>query len=64
MKSFLRTFIILFIFSINIIYSQDVTATLGGNTPANGFSVVNAQGDTVFRVTGEGNVGINSPTPT
>ena len=64
MKSFLLTFFMVSIFYISIIYSQDVTATLGGNTSTNGFSVVNAAGDTVFRVTGEGNVGINTTTPT
>jgi Chaperone of endosialidase len=53
----------LLLFTLSISYSQDITATLSGNTSVEGFSVVNAQGDTVFRVTGEGNVGIGNSNP-
>ena len=65
MKS-LTVFIILFINLLLMqesLYCQDITAILGGNTSSDGFSVVNAQGDTIFRVTGEGNVGIGTSNP-
>jgi hypothetical protein len=42
---------------------QDVTAILSGNTSNEGFSVINAAGDTLMRVTGEGNVGIGTSNP-
>ena len=60
MKSFLLFVFTISLFSITNIYSQDITATLGGNASTDGFSVVSTTGDTVFfRITGEGDVVIN-----
>ncbi len=55
--------IILFItlsFSTN---AQDMKAKLGGNDANHGFSVINAVGDTLLRVTGDGNIGLGNGDP-
>ena len=54
---------ILLLFTYTNAYSQDIIATLTGNTSIEGFSVVNALGDTVFRINGEGNLGIGNANP-
>ncbi len=63
MKSILFSAIIISIFLISNIYAQDMRAEIGGNTSSNGFSVINAAGDTLFRVTGEGNIGLGKGKP-
>lgn len=63
MKSFLTTAIIISILSMSNIYAQDMRAEIGGNNASNGFSVINAAGDTLFRVTGEGNIGFGKGNP-
>jgi len=54
---------VFFLFSLSITYSQDITATLSGNTSSQGFSIINAQGDTLLRALGDGSVGIGTNNP-
>lgn len=63
MKSILFSAIIISFLSLSNIYAQDMRAEIGGNTASNGFSVINAAGDTLFRVTGEGNIGFGKGNP-
>jgi len=52
---------IIFVFAEQI-KSQEIEATLAGSASTDGFSVKESS-DTLFRVTGEGNVGIGIATP-
>lgn len=45
-------------------YAQDITATLADTTAASGFSILNVRGDTLFRATGDGSIGIGTQSPT
>ncbi len=55
--------ILLFVFPI-INYAQEIEATLGGSTSSEGFSVIDiSEGTTLFRVRGDGNVGIGTTSP-
>jgi len=44
-------------------HAQDIDATLGGNTSTEGFSVKDNGGNNLFRVTGEGKVGVGTTNP-
>jgi hypothetical protein len=52
------TFLVFFISSLN--FSQEIEANLAGNTTTDGFSVKNKLGNVLFRVNGDGNVGIGT----
>lgn len=62
MKLALKIIIAVFV-CITSSNAQDIIAQLGSNTPANGFSVINALGDTLFRVAGDGNIGFGKGNP-
>jgi Chaperone of endosialidase len=66
MKSTIKLiFAILFLCTITInLKAQDVTVTLSDTTQAQGFSVLNSESNTLFRVNGNGNVGIGTMNPT
>jgi hypothetical protein len=55
----LFTFLVLIFFFTNA-QAQNIDATLGGNTSAEGFSVKNAGGTTLLRVGGDGNIGMGN----
>jgi len=55
----LLSFLVLIFFFTNA-QAQEIEATLGGNTSTDGFSVKVEGGDTLFRVGGDGNVGIGT----
>jgi hypothetical protein len=55
------SFLVFFISPLN--FSQEIEANLGGNTSSDGFSVKNNLGKVLFRVNGDGNVGIGTTTP-
>lgn len=55
--------VLFIVFILSSAFAQDIKCSLGDNSNGSGFSVVNAQGDTVFRVAGNGNVGIGTGTP-
>ena len=59
----LSIFLTLLIIITTQTFSQDIKATLGGDAAGNGFSVINAAGDTLFRVTGDGNIGFGKGKP-
>ena len=59
----LLSFLVLIFFFTNI-QAQEIEATLSGNTSAEGFSVKNLSGTTLFRVNGLGNIGIGTTSPT
>ena len=65
MKHIINVLTIFFLvfFNFEFVTAQDVTATLSGNTSNEGFSVINAAGDTVFRVTGQGHLGVGTTNP-
>jgi len=63
MKPIYTILIILILCLMPELKAQDIKAKLGGDTPNNGFSVINAAGDTLFRVTGEGNIGFGKGNP-
>ncbi|MCU0343793.1 MAG: hypothetical protein MUF28_08230, partial [Ignavibacterium sp.] len=63
MKSFLLSVLIISLMTISNLYSQDIKAKLKGHQAVNGFTVVDDNHKVLFRVTGEGNVGINTPDP-
>ncbi len=54
--------ILLLAISFNL-NAQDMKAKLGGNDASHGFSVLNAAGDTLFRITGDGNIGFGNGDP-
>ncbi len=56
------TFLV-FIFLFETAQSQEIDATLSGNTSSEGLSVKNLSGSTLFRVNGLGNVGIGTTSP-
>ncbi len=56
------TFLV-FIFFFTTAHAQEIEATLSGNTSNEGFSVKNNAGANLFRITGEGNVGIGTTAP-
>jgi hypothetical protein len=61
------TLILILLISISLIsnlYSQEIKAKLRGHLATDGFTVVDDEGKVLFKVTGEGNVGINTSTPT
>ena len=58
----LFTFLVLTFF-LTTAQAQDIDATLGGNTPNEGFSVKDNGGNNLFRVTGEGRVGVGTISP-
>lgn len=58
----LFAFLVLTFFLANA-HAQDIDATLGGNTSSEGFSVKDNGGNTLFRVTGEGKVGVGTISP-
>ena len=64
MKTFLLSVFVIALFSISNLYSQDIKAKLKGHLAVNGFTVVDDNGKILFRVTGEGNVGILTDDPT
>ena len=55
--------ILLIILPLNYVYSQEIVAKLSGNTSGEGFSVKDNLNNTLFRITGEGNVGIGTTNP-
>ena len=59
----LFTFLVLTFF-LTTAQAQDIDATLGGNTSSEGFSVKDNGGNNLFRVGGDGRVGIATTTPT
>ena len=59
---YLFTFLLVII-PFNFLCSQEIEAKLSGNTPSQGFSVKNNLDSTLFRVTGNGNVGIGTTNP-
>ena len=59
----LLSFLVLIFFFTNA-QAQEIEATLGGNTSTDGFSVKDNGGNTLFRVEGDGNVGIGTTSPT
>jgi len=60
----LYTFLItIFLFLSIHIQPQEIEAKLSGNTSSEGFSVNKNSGTTVFRVRGDGSVGIGTTTP-
>ena len=63
MKSFILFVLITTLFTITNIYSQDIKAKIKGHLAEDGFTVVDDNDKVLFRVTGEGNAGINTPTP-
>jgi len=46
-----------------LIHAQEVEVTLSGNTTAQGFSVLDNSSNTLFRVRGDGSVGVGTATP-
>lgn len=58
----LFTFLVLTFF-LTTAHAQDIDATLGGNTSSEGFSVKDNGGNNLFRVTGEGRVGVGTTSP-
>ena len=58
----LFTFLVLTFF-LTTAQAQDIDATLGGNTSAEGFSVKDNGGNNLFRVTGDGRVGVGTTSP-
>lgn len=48
---------------LNYLYSQEIEAKLSGSTANQGFSVKNNLDSTLFRITGQGNVGIGTTSP-
>lgn len=61
--SYYLTTLLLIIIPFNFLYSQEIEAKLSGNTINQGFSVKNNLDSTLFRVTGQGNVGIGTTNP-
>ncbi|OGU80311.1 MAG: hypothetical protein A2W11_01345 [Ignavibacteria bacterium RBG_16_35_7] len=58
----LFTFLVLTFF-LTTAQAQDIDATLGGNTSTEGFSVKDNGGNNLFRVTGDGRVGVGTTSP-
>jgi hypothetical protein len=54
---------VLFLFVERGTAQQEIEAKLSGNTSSQGFNVKNASGTSLFRVGGDGNVGIGTTTP-
>ena len=63
MKSFLLSILVLTILISANTYSQDIRAKLRGHLAVNGFTVIDDLDNVLFRVTGEGNVGIGNANP-
>jgi hypothetical protein len=63
MKSFLISILLLTFLYSTIQHAQDIKAKLAGHQAANGFTVVDDDDNVLFKVTGDGNVGINTNTP-
>lgn len=58
------TLVILILLAISFnLNAQDMKAKLSGNDASHGFSVLNAAGDTLFRITGDGNIGFGNGDP-
>jgi len=62
MKTIYICFSILFSISF-LTNAQEVEVTLSGNTTAQGFSVLDNSSNTLFRVRGDGSVGVGTATP-
>ena len=62
MKNLFAFIILLFFITSTLTQAQEITATLAGTGSSYGFSVI-AGGNTLFRVIGDGNVGIGTITP-
>ena len=63
MKLFIISILLLsFQYSMNL-FAQDIKAKLKGHESGDGFTVVDDEDNVLFRVTGEGNVGINTDNP-
>ena len=58
----LYTFLV-FIFILATVQAQEIEATLGGSTSSHGFSVKDDGANTLFRVRGDGNIGIGTTAP-
>jgi len=65
MKIYFNLLIILFFIAtpLNSIFSQEIEAKLSGTTSDQGFSVKDNTNKTLFRVLGQGNVGIGTSNP-
>jgi hypothetical protein len=55
--------LLLIILPLNYVFPQEIEAKLSGNTSGEGFSVKDNLNNTLFRITGEGNVGIGTTNP-
>ena len=55
--------LLLIILPLNYVFPQEIEAKLSGNTSGEGFSVKDNLNNTLFRITGEGNVGIGTINP-
>ena len=63
MKSFLISILLIsFLYSTSLI-AQDIKAKLAGNQATNGFTVVDDNEKTLLKVTGDGDVGVNTDNP-
>ena len=63
MKSFLISILLLtFLYSTNL-FAQDIKAKLKGHEAEDGFTVVDDNEKTLLKVTGEGDVGVNTDNP-
>jgi len=64
MKSFLLSILICTILIFSNTYSQNIISKLAGHSTTNGFTVTDDEDKVLFKITGNGNVGINTATPT
>jgi len=63
MKSLLLSILFLSSILLSELYAQDIKAKLAGHQATNGFTVVDDDDNVLFKVTGEGDVGIKTNTP-
>lgn len=64
MKSFLLLLTLFALLFFLDIHSQDIRAQLSGHSSTNGFTVIDDNDSVLFRITGEGFVGIGTANPT
>ncbi|MBW1898139.1 MAG: tail fiber domain-containing protein [Deltaproteobacteria bacterium] len=63
MKNFLILIVMITCLIIQSVLAQEVEVTLSGNTTAQGFSVLDNSSNNLFRVRGDGSVGVGTATP-
>ena len=63
MKSYLLSVLLFSFLFLSNQYAQDIKAKLAGHAASNGFTVVDDEDKILLKVTGEGDVGVNTATP-